>query len=102
MVVDLAMPDMNGTVFAVRARKFAPDTPVLFVTGYAEVALTSQLPGDDLLKKPFDSAELTAKLAKILKDTDIRRRDGGRGTRGEVGGRNEPAFPNRTDQSFVN
>ena len=42
MVVDLAMPNMDGTVFAVRARKFAPGTPVLFVTGHADVAVTSQ------------------------------------------------------------
>ena len=66
MVVDLAMPNMHGAVFAVRAREIAPTTPVLFVTGYSEAIWAPEVPGDELLKKPFTQTEIAAKLRAML------------------------------------
>jgi CheY-like chemotaxis protein len=70
MVVDLAMPNMHGAVFAVRARQITPDTPVLFVTGYADAAWTSDVSADDLLKKPFNSSMIADKLGAMLRAAD--------------------------------
>ena len=66
MVVDLAMPNMNGAVFAIRARQLRPAMPVLFVTGYAGMTWESDVPGDELLKKPFTRVQMAAKLRSML------------------------------------
>src|SRR5262249_35576961 len=36
LLVDFAMPVMNGSEFATEARKLCPDVPILFITGYAD------------------------------------------------------------------
>jgi PAS domain S-box-containing protein len=66
MMVDFAMPGMNGAEVAREARARRPQLPILFVTGYADTtALPS--PGDeDILRKPFREEELAAKLRIVL------------------------------------
>ena len=66
MVVDLAMPNMHGALFAVRARAIHPTTPVLFVTGYADANWSSEIEGDELMKKPFTEAEMAERLRLML------------------------------------
>jgi CheY-like chemotaxis protein len=66
LIVDLAMPNMLGDEFAVRARELIPDVPTLFVTGYAEPGRMRQRPEDGILKKPFRRAQLAEKLRWIL------------------------------------
>jgi FixJ family two-component response regulator len=58
---------MNGAVFAQQARRFAPATPILFVTGYADLEWTSKAPADGLLKKPFTRAQIAEKLRTLLR-----------------------------------
>lgn len=68
MLVDFAMPGMNGAEVARRAREALPDLPVLFVTGYADSdALRDALDGAiAILRKPFDGPELHIAVAAAL------------------------------------
>jgi CheY-like chemotaxis protein len=67
LVVDLAMPNMQGDEFVAKARELVPSLPVLFVTGYAEPGRMRQRPEDSILKKPFRQAQLAEKLRWILR-----------------------------------
>jgi PAS domain S-box-containing protein len=66
MIVDLAMPHMDGTTFAEKARIMMPEVPVLFVTGFAERHFLKQAANDLLLRKPFRRAQLAEKLRDML------------------------------------
>jgi PAS domain S-box-containing protein len=66
LMVDLAMPNMQGDEFAARARELIPEIPTLFVTGYAEPGRVNLITGDEMLKKPFRRAQLAGKLRYIL------------------------------------
>jgi signal transduction histidine kinase len=66
MLLDFAMPGMNGAEVAREARARRPQLPILFVTGYAD---TAALPGrgeEGVLRKPFRQEELAAKLRTVL------------------------------------
>jgi CheY-like chemotaxis protein len=68
MLVDFAMPGMNGAELAYAARQLHPALPIVFVTGFAE---TDQLegalgPGAPVLRKPFGMDELAAIVAANL------------------------------------
>jgi DNA-binding response OmpR family regulator len=41
--------------------------PVMFVTGYADVAALRQVDGDQVVQKPFQEAELAAKVRHTLR-----------------------------------
>ncbi len=67
LLLDLAMPGMNGAEVARRAREIRPALPALFITGYADPAvLTGGVAQDRLISKPFRIAELAAKLDRAL------------------------------------
>jgi CheY-like chemotaxis protein len=60
LLVDFAMPVMNGSECAAEARMLRPDLPILFITGYVDNdALRSwSALGIRTLNKPFHYAEL--------------------------------------------
>ncbi|WP_404710756.1 PAS domain S-box protein [Sphingomonas sp. MMS24-J13] len=66
MVVDFAMPGMNGAelVAAVGARW--PDLPALFVTGYADLTAIANVSADRIVQKPFRRDELQRKAVRLL------------------------------------
>ena len=68
MVTDVGLPGVNGRQLADQARGLKPDQKILFMTGYADTdLLDSNLPyGVDLIAKPFDLDELTAKANALL------------------------------------
>jgi CheY-like chemotaxis protein len=67
MIADVAMPGMSGVELAHAARLGRPDLPILFVTGFGGAALPPDEAGlGDLLRKPFRTAELAAKVAAAL------------------------------------
>ncbi|MBV8167452.1 MAG: response regulator, partial [Alphaproteobacteria bacterium] len=66
MVVDLAMPNMHGAVFATKARHVLPDVPILFISGYTDAHWLRDVPADRLLRKPFSRIELANKLRQLL------------------------------------
>ena len=65
VLLDFAMPGMNGAQLAREARALHPGLPIVFVTGFAESdQLEGALGGDvAVLKKPFGVEELTAVIA---------------------------------------
>jgi PAS domain S-box-containing protein len=66
LIADLAMPGMNGFELARAARQKRPDLPVLFVTGFADMAQAEDGRRETVLQKPFRADELTAKVAEVL------------------------------------
>jgi CheY-like chemotaxis protein/two-component sensor histidine kinase len=68
LLVDFAMPGMNGAEVARAAQDKQPGLQVLVVSGYADsAAVESALGAARQLRKPFDLAELGAAVADILK-----------------------------------
>jgi signal transduction histidine kinase len=68
VVVDFAMPGINGAEVARRARQFNADLPVIIVSGFAESAKLVEVTGPDvnLLRKPFRNAELLQAAERLL------------------------------------
>lgn len=67
MIVDFAMPGMNGIEVARLVRRNWPRLGILFVTGFADTAvLAGDAAGDEILQKPFKFAELTASVSRLL------------------------------------
>ena len=72
LLTDVVMPGMSGRRLAEIVRERSPETRVLFMTGYAEDAVSSQgvlQPGAQLLEKPFAAADLGAKVRSVLDTT---------------------------------
>ena len=69
LVVDFAMPGMNGADAARAAQERQPGIKVLMVSGYADSAAVEAVLGTARqLRKPFDLAELGAAVAETLAD----------------------------------
>jgi CheY-like chemotaxis protein len=67
LVVDFAMPGMNGAEVARAAQERQPGIKVLMVSGYADsAAVDAALGTARLLRKPFDLAELGAAVAQTV------------------------------------
>jgi signal transduction histidine kinase/CheY-like chemotaxis protein len=62
LLVDYAMPGLNGADVARRVRSSHPDLPIVFVTGHADTddLMTAIGPGAPILHKPFGARELAA------------------------------------------
>jgi signal transduction histidine kinase/ActR/RegA family two-component response regulator len=59
LIVDYAMPKMNGAEVIKRARERLPNLPVVLATGYADMAEVAGVLGtQSILIKPFDIAAL--------------------------------------------
>ena len=68
LVVDYAMPAMNGAEVARRARARHAGLPIVLVTGYISGRLDELPEGVVLLKKPFRRQELAAAIEQALAD----------------------------------
>ena len=72
VLTDETMPDMTGTELAREIRKLRPDIPVLLMSGYRGRALAARAATsgiNDLLKKPLQSHDIAASLAKALQSS---------------------------------
>ncbi|MCM8558334.1 hybrid sensor histidine kinase/response regulator [Sphingomicrobium sediminis] len=59
VVLDYAMPGMNGAEVAQAIRNEVPDQPILFISGYSETdAIRAAAPGAPMLAKPFTPDQL--------------------------------------------
>ncbi|HEV2533362.1 response regulator [Phenylobacterium sp.] len=68
MLVDFAMPQMNGAQVADRARRLWPDLPIVFASGHADSAAIKAAVGDDvpILRKPFEMETLARTLSGLI------------------------------------
>jgi CheY-like chemotaxis protein len=66
IVMDFAMPGMNGAEVARQARITRPTIPILFITGYADRAAISGIDGAQIIGKPFSRDELADKVTRVL------------------------------------
>jgi CheY-like chemotaxis protein len=67
LVVDFAMPGMNGAQLARAVRDAQPGIAVLLVSGYADSAAIEAALGDaPVLRKPFDVTQLADAVADVL------------------------------------
>ena len=58
LIADLAMPGMSGFELARAARQERPDLPILFITGFADIARPEDGANEIVLQKPFRADEL--------------------------------------------
>ncbi len=66
MLVDFAMPGMNGTEVARQAQLRRPGLPILFITGYADTTALNEVGEDRIVAKPFRDDQLRRKLHRAL------------------------------------
>jgi PAS domain S-box-containing protein len=66
VVADVAMPGLNGVELAAIVQRLWPTLPVLLMTGYADGALLGVAAGHEVLRKPFQAAELDAKVRRTM------------------------------------
>ena len=69
LLTDIVMPEMDGIELARRATELDPDIKVMFITGFAAVALNpdSNAPRDaKILSKPFPLRDLVNEVQKLL------------------------------------
>lgn len=76
VLTDLVMHDRSGLEVLREAKRLAPETPVLLVTGHAtvETAVDAMREGaEDYLSKPVKLGELRAKLARAVEKSRLRK-----------------------------
>jgi two-component system cell cycle response regulator CpdR len=69
LLTDIVMPEMDGIELARRATELDPDIKVMFITGFAAVALNpdNNAPKDaKILSKPFHLKELVSEVQRLL------------------------------------
>jgi len=69
LLTDIVMPEMDGIELARRASEIDPDLKIMFITGFAAVALNSdsKAPKDaKVLSKPFHLRDLVNEIEKML------------------------------------
>lgn len=64
LLSDIVMPEMDGIELAQHAAVVAPDTQIMFITGFAAVQLKAgeTVPQAKLLSKPFHLKDLVAQV----------------------------------------
>ena len=69
LLTDIVMPEMDGIELARRATELDPDIKVMFITGFAAVALNpdNQAPRQaKILSKPFHLRDLVSEVQRLL------------------------------------
>ena len=69
LLTDIVMPEMDGIELARRASELDPDIKIMFITGFAAVALNadSNAPKQaKVLSKPIHLRELVTEVTKML------------------------------------
>jgi CheY-like chemotaxis protein len=78
MLIDFAMPGMNGAELARQVRAKRPGLPMIFLTGYADTTALGDTDEDHIIRKPFRDSDLVAKIRRVLE------------TQSPAGGENSP------------
>lgn len=67
VVLDYAMPGMNGADLAHAIANRRPELPTVFITGYADLGALQHVGEDRIVQKPFRATELGAKVRGALR-----------------------------------
>jgi DNA-binding NtrC family response regulator len=74
IVIDLMLPDSWGPHVAMERTLYRPDTPVLYISGYAsgDAVLRASVAADGVpfLQKPFSVSELAGAVRGLVPDAD--------------------------------
>ncbi|MGE0179910.1 MAG: cell cycle two-component system response regulator CpdR [Sphingomonas sp.] len=72
LLTDIVMPEMDGIELAQKAAEIAPDIRVMFITGFAAVALKAgrKSPDAKVLSKPFHLKDLVAEVERMFMSED--------------------------------
>jgi two-component system cell cycle response regulator CpdR len=72
LLTDIVMPEMDGIELAQKAAGIAPDMRVMFITGFAAVALKAgkAAPSAKVLSKPFHLRDLVAEVDRLFQSED--------------------------------
>jgi two-component system cell cycle response regulator CpdR len=72
LLTDIVMPEMDGIELAQKAAEIAPDIRVMFITGFAAVALKAgrKTPEAKVLSKPFHLRDLVAEVERMFMTED--------------------------------
>jgi two-component system cell cycle response regulator CpdR len=72
LLTDIVMPEMDGIELAQKAAEIAPDIRVMFITGFAAVALKAgrKTPDAKVLSKPFHRRDLVAEVERMFMTED--------------------------------
>lgn len=68
LLTDIVMPEMDGIELAQHVAKVAPDTRVMFITGFAAVTLKAgkAVPQAKVLSKPFHLRDLVLEVDRMF------------------------------------
>ena len=69
LLTDIVMPEMDGIELARRASELDPDIKIMFITGFAAVALNSDASAPKqakVLSKPFHLRDLVDEVERLL------------------------------------
>lgn len=72
LLTDIVMPEMDGIELAQRAAEICPDVRVMFITGFAAVALKvgRRTPEAKVLSKPFHLKDLVMEVDRMFQSED--------------------------------
>ena len=72
LLTDIVMPEMDGIELAQKAALVAPEMRVMFITGFAAVALKAgkAAPNAKVLSKPFHLRDLVAEVDRLFQTED--------------------------------
>ena len=72
LLTDIVMPEMDGIELAQKAALIAPAMRVMFITGFAAVALKAgkAAPQAKVLSKPFHLRDLVAEVDRLFQSED--------------------------------
>ena len=70
LMSDIVMPEMDGIELAQRCAELSPRTKVMFITGFAAVALrpNREAPQAKVLSKPFHLKDLVLEVERMFED----------------------------------
>ena len=72
LLTDIVMPEMDGIELAQKAAVIAPEMRVMFITGFAAVALRAgkAAPEAKVLSRPFHLRDLVAEVDRLFQTED--------------------------------
>lgn len=76
LLTDIVMPGLDGIALAQRMAERAPDTKVMFITGFAAVTMRAgrEMPHARVLSKPFHLKDLVLEVNRVLRTEDAHSR----------------------------